>query len=32
MVYFGDVEPEVVMEELTARLSMLESAYPRRVA
>lgn len=29
LLYFGDAEPEMVMETLTARLAMLGSAYPR---
>ena len=29
LLYFGDVDPEWVAEELSLRLSMLESVYPR---
>lgn len=32
LLYFGDVDPELVSETIMMRLSMLECIYPRRTA
>jgi Uri superfamily endonuclease len=32
LLYFGDLDPELVMEMVMMRLSMLECMYPRRTA
>lgn len=32
LLYFGDVDPELVLETTMMRLSMLECMYPRRTA
>jgi Uri superfamily endonuclease len=32
LLYFGDLDPELVMEMIMRRLSMLECMYPRRTA